>query len=172
MKNIKDHWNWKKIIIFFTILPGMTSGGTTKLIQETTTNKPEAKMHNDFFRFEWYYKSIIITWWQVVSDEIVGDVAAQLHLKTGHTENMLRTTLKTIWQLPAGIFFSVTIDSSVLECNAAGFWIARLFSQLGLLSRLRLSPSPFDMNAIAIISIANLYKMWELFAISSWDAEV
>ena len=42
----------KKIIIFFTILPGMTSGGTTKLIQETTTNKPEVKMHNDFFRFE------------------------------------------------------------------------------------------------------------------------
>lgn len=91
----------------------------------------------------------------------MGDVAAQLHLKTGHTENMLRTTLKTIWQLPAGIFFSVTLDSSVLECNAAGFWIAPLFSQLGLLSRLRLrlNPSPFDMNAIAIISIANLCKM-------------
>ena len=31
----------RKIVTSKAILPGMTSGGTTKLIQETTTNRPE-----------------------------------------------------------------------------------------------------------------------------------
>ena len=31
----------RKIVTSKAILPGMTSGGTTKLIHETTTNRPE-----------------------------------------------------------------------------------------------------------------------------------
>ena len=41
---LKMFTNTRKRVISKAILPGMTSGGTTKLIHETTTKSPEKRM--------------------------------------------------------------------------------------------------------------------------------
>ena len=112
----------RKRVIRSAIRPGITSGGTTKLIQDTTTNRPAdqinrghdvknmvlgMKKHWEKNNIMMYYAEIImiLTWWQVVRDQVVRYVTSQNHLKSSNTDDVIiirwysRTLENISWHL-------------------------------------------------------------------------
>ena len=112
----------RKRVIRSAIRPGITSGGTTKLIQDTTTNRPAdqinrghdaknmvlgMKKHWEKNNIMMYYAEIImiLTWWQVVRDQVVRYVTPQNHLKSSNTDDVIiirwysRTLENISWHL-------------------------------------------------------------------------
>ena len=65
----------RKRVMRSAILPGMTSGGTTKLIQETTTNRPEqSEYYHNTSKIQYLFCSIECSWLgtSVIRDRYLG----------------------------------------------------------------------------------------------------